>query len=222
MNLPAFFDQVPRLRVQDPLARILGCARDGIFEYGYGDAVRLAGHSCPTVAAAYWLTWLALERLYPDADTLPQRGAVRVDFRDDARSGSTGVVATVVQMLTGAGGGTGFKGIAGRFNRANLLRYAPQLLLSMRFTRLDTRDAVEVGADFTGLPSDPELEPLLARCLADAAGEEEQQRLARLWQERVRHLLLDLPRDPCVFLVRQAECRRWPSTEPALALLDGG
>src|SRR5665213_586656 len=112
MKLPTFFDAVPKLRVSDPLAEALGCAEGGVFEYGYVDAVRLAGHSCPTVAAAYWLTWRALHVLYPDR--LPQRGRIMVEFRDDARSGSTGVVASVVQMLTGAAGSTGFKGIAGR------------------------------------------------------------------------------------------------------------
>ena len=87
MELASYFDKVPRLRVQDPLARVLGCAKDGVLEYSFSDAVRLAGHSCPTVAAAYWLTYLAFEHLYPDS--LPQRGGIKVEFRDDARSGST-------------------------------------------------------------------------------------------------------------------------------------
>lgn len=56
MNLHSFFGQVPTLRMQDPLARLLGGADNGILEYSYADAVKLAGHSCPTVAAAYWLT----------------------------------------------------------------------------------------------------------------------------------------------------------------------
>ena len=45
MKLPDFFDLIPKLRVQDPLARMLGSAEDGILEYGFGDAVRLTGHS---------------------------------------------------------------------------------------------------------------------------------------------------------------------------------
>ena len=89
MRFPAFFDEVPRLRVRDPLAEVLGCAEGGVFEYGYPDAVRLAGHSCPTVAAAYWLTRRSLHLLYPDM--LRQRGRIKFEFRDDARSGSTGV-----------------------------------------------------------------------------------------------------------------------------------
>lgn len=202
MRLPAFFDTVPRLRLQDPLARLLGCAEDGILEYGYGDAVRLAGHSCPTVASAYWLTWLALERLYPD--TLPQRGSIRVDFREDARFGSTGVVATVIQMLTGAAGGTGFKGIEGRFNRAGLSRFKPELLLSLRFTRLDTRAAVDATAELGLAPADPAMERLLARWVQGDASLDEERLLGTMWQERVRHLLIDLARDPGVFVLRDA------------------
>lgn len=203
MKLPEFFDQIPRLRVQDPLARMLGCAEDGVLEYGYADAVRLAGHSCPTVAAAYWMTWRALKLLYPD--TLPQRGSIKVELREDARHGSTGVVATVLQMLTGAAGGTGFKGISGRFGRVGLMRFSPDLLLALRFTRLDTRAAVDATVDLTLAPPDPAIEPLLARCVADKASPQEEQRLAALWQERVRHLLVDLAYDPAVFVVRHVE-----------------
>jgi len=206
MKLPGFFDQIPKLRVQDPLARLLGSAEDGVIEYSYGDAVRLAGHSCPTVATAYWLTYLALERLYSGA--LPQRGNIKVELRDDARSGSTGVVATVIQMLTGAAGGTGFKGIGGNFSRMGLIRYAPDLLLSMRFTRLDTRTAVEVEADLSLLPAEAAIGPLLSRCARGRAAPEEERQLAMLWQERVRHLLVDLARDSSVFVVRPVNLQR--------------
>lgn len=47
MKFPDYFDQIPRLRVQDPLARVFGCAQDGILEYGFVDAVRITGHACP-------------------------------------------------------------------------------------------------------------------------------------------------------------------------------
>ena len=203
MQFPEFYDEIPRLRMQDPLARILGASKYGVLEYSFADIVRLAGHACPTVAAAYWMTFLSLERLYPNG--LPQRGDIRVDFREDARSGTTGVTATVVQMLTGAAGSSGFKGIEGRFNRMNLVRYAPELLLSMRFTRLDTREAVEVNADFGSVSVDSRLPTLLSRCIRNQGDEAEQALLATLWQERVRQLLLEHGRDTCVFFVRDAE-----------------
>lgn len=50
MQLPAFFDEVPAIVVTDPLAETLGAAEGGLIEYRYVDAVKLAGHSCPTVA----------------------------------------------------------------------------------------------------------------------------------------------------------------------------
>ena len=200
MKLPEFFDQVPKLRVFDPLAELLGCAEGGVLEYGYADAVRLTGHSCPTVAAAYWLTWLSLGQLYPG--TLPQRGGIQVEFRDSARDGSTGVVAAVVHLLTGAAGSSGFKGLSGRFSRVGLIRFTPDLLLSLRFTRLDTRAAVDAAANLALVPPDPAVEPLLTRYLADAATAEQTQRLGALWQARVRRLLLDHAHDPGVFIVR--------------------
>ncbi|CAM3901819.1 hypothetical protein [Roseateles saccharophilus] len=200
MKLPDYFDDIPRLKVQDPLARVLGCAEDGILEYGFGDAVRLTGHSCVSVASAYWLTWLALEQLYPGEQ--PQRGGIKVEFRDDVRSGSSGVIATVVQMLTGAAGGSGFKGLGGRFSRAGLIRSKPDLMLALRFTRLDTHAAVDVGVDTASLPVPPELERLVGLLSAGRLTPAQEGELGQLWQQRVRSLVLEHGRDRTVFMVR--------------------
>ena len=116
MRYPAFFDAVPPVRVRDPLAEFRGAAEDGILEYRYIDAVKLAGHSCPTVAAAYWMTFRALRALYPDS--LPERGNIRVEFSKAGTEGTAGVVANVAGMLTGAAGEGGFKGLGGRFDLA--------------------------------------------------------------------------------------------------------
>jgi hypothetical protein len=205
MKMPAFFDEVPRLRVRDPLADALGCADGGVLEYGYADVVRLCGHSSPTVAGAYWITWRALHELY--AGELPLRGGVKVDFRDDARVGSTGMVATVVQMLTGAAGSSGFRGIVGRFARAGLIRHAPALPLSMRFTRLDNGAAIDAAVDLSFAAIDPALELLLQRRTSSADCPALTQ-LGQLWHEQVRHLLLDLAQDPGVFVVRPANRKR--------------
>lgn len=208
MRLPTFFDDVPRLRVHDALAEALGCAEGGLLEYSYADAVRLTGHSCPTVAAAYWLTWLSLNALYGDVP--PERGGVLVEFREDPRTGSTGVVATVVQMLTGAAGGSGFKGLGGRFSRAGLIRNKPDLMLALRFTRLDTLAAVDVGVDMSPMPEDEdeELDGLVARLSAGRMTADEERRLGVLWQARVRALLLDHGRNRTVFMVRPVQRRR--------------
>jgi hypothetical protein len=206
MKLPAFFDEVPKLRVRDPLAQLLGCSQDGVLEYSYADAVRVAGHSCPTVATAYWLTWRALHELYQDS--LPVRGGIKVDMRESARSGNTGVVATIIQMLTGAAGSSGFKGISGRFSRAGLQRHAPQIPLMARFTRLDNGMAVDVAADISLVPASAELCALLARFEHGPVGDRSLAELGRLWQERVATLLLERATDPAVFLVRPVDRRR--------------
>jgi hypothetical protein len=208
MKLPDFFEQVPRLRMYDPLAETLGCADEGVLEYGYADAVRLTGHSCPTVAAAYWLTWLALGKLYPES--LPQRGGIRVEFRDHERKGSTGVFADVVQMLTGAAGDGGFKGLAGRFARVGLQRITPDLPLFMRFTRLDNGAAVDAEVDLQLHRPDPALGALLTRFENGKVDAVALARLGLLWQQRVRQLLIDHAGDAGVFIVRPVERWRMP------------
>jgi hypothetical protein len=210
MKLPDFYARVPRLRTHDPLADVLGSAEGGFIEYGYDDAVKLAGHSCPTVASAYWLTYRALSALYPDR--LPQRGNIRVDFRDDLRDGTAGVVASVVQLLTGAAGESGFKGMAGKHVRSRLQRFSPDLPMALRFTRLDTQAAVDASADLSLLPEPPGLTALLRRCNAGDASPADLRALGALWQERVARLLLDMAYDDGVFVVRPA---RWPWPTPA-------
>lgn len=73
--------------------------------------VKLTGHACPTVAAAFLMTRAALNRLY--REDLPVRGNLRVEFRETAQEGTIGVVANVVAFITGAATDTGFKGISG-------------------------------------------------------------------------------------------------------------
>jgi len=200
VNTPAFFGEVRRIVVRDPLAEFLGAAEGGLIEYGYEDAVKLAGHSCPTVAAAYWMTLKALAALYPDA--LPQRGGVRVEFREDRLTGVTGVIANVVSLLTGATHDTGFKGIGGRFDRRKLLYFASDVAEEIRFTRVDTGQAVDVGAQLQSVPFAPQTGDLLQKCLNGSATADETARFRANWQARVRALLLEHGDDPAVFVVR--------------------
>lgn len=197
---PPFFDDVPVLRVRDPLADLLGAAEEGGIEYRYRDAVRLAGHSCPTVAGAYRLTALALQALYPHE--LPQRGGVEASFRDGQADGTTGVVASVVSLLTGAAGEGGFQGLAGQFGRRGLLTFSADQPLDLRFRRRDSGRAVDAMADLRRVPASPEVMPLLKLCLAGEAGPEERLRFQALWQDRVRRILLEHGDDPAVFIIR--------------------
>jgi len=202
MKYPDFFDAIPRIRLRDPLANFLGAVDDGVIEYGYVDAVKLAGHSCPTVASAYWMTRRALGALY--GAELPERGALRVEFREGRLTGVTGVIANVVSMLTGATQDTGFKGLAGRFDRRHRLFFDADVPLEIRFTRTDTGDKVDVAAHLQKVAGDPDSALLMRHCLSGQASAEEARRFGALWQDRVSRILLDHGEDPEVFVVRRA------------------
>jgi hypothetical protein len=200
MNHPAFFDAVPTIRLRDPLAEFLGAATDGILEYGYLDAVKLAGHSCPTVASAYWMTYRALRALYPDS--LPERGNIRVEFSKAFAEGTTGVIANIVGLLTGAAGEGGFKGIGGRFDRRGKLYFDADCAADIRFTRLDTGDSIEASVNTQPVPASPRIWELLPQCCNGSASAEEASEFRDLWQERVRALLLDHAEDDHVFSIK--------------------
>jgi formylmethanofuran dehydrogenase subunit E len=200
MRFPEFFDAAPRITVRDPLARVLGAAEDGVIEYTYADAVKLAGHSCPTVASAYLMTRAALRALYPD--TLPERGGIRVELRDDRLAGVTGVVANVASFLTGATHDTGFKGIGGHFDRRNLLFFGVDIPGQMRFTRVDTGAAASVSPRVDRVPSDPRIAALMPRCIAGTATADEVALFQSLWQGRVRTLVVERADDPEIIVVQ--------------------
>jgi hypothetical protein len=200
VGFPAFFDEVRRIVVHDPLAEFLGAAEGGLIEYGYLDAVKLAGHSCPTVAAAYGMTLKALEHLYPDA--LPERGGIRVEFRQDQLSGVTGVIANVVALLTGATHETGFKGLGGRFDRRRLLYFSADVAEEIRYTRIDTGQAVDVAAKLQSAPFAPQTVALMQKCLDGSATPQETTEFRECWQARVCSLLLEHGDDPEVFVLR--------------------
>mgnify|MGYP000151968505 CR=1 FL=1 len=97
--LPDFFAAVPAIVVADPLAALLGAAAGGRLEYRYADAVRLAGHSCPTVAGAWLMARKALAHLY--ADDLPQRGGLQVALRQPLAEGVTALQQQIRMLARG-------------------------------------------------------------------------------------------------------------------------
>lgn len=199
---PAFFDQVPRLRVTDALAAALGVSAGGVMEYAYADAVRLAGHSCPTVAGAWLMGSRGLAALYPGA--LPVRGGVRVEMRASREDGTAGVVGSVLTLLTGAAGPEGFKGLAGRHVRRDQLRFSAAIDAQVRITRLDDGTAVLLDYRPDIVPLAAEMAPLMARVLDASANPDKQAGFARLWQDRVRRILLEHADDPALLSVRPA------------------
>jgi hypothetical protein len=191
---PSFFAEVPPIVLRDPLAEFLGAADGGLIEYHYADAVKLAGHSCPTVAGAYLLTSRVLGALYPDE--MPERGGLRVDFREAQSSGVAGVTANVIGLLTGAAGIGGFKGLAGNFVRRDLLNFDAELPGEIRFERLDSGASVTASLQLSHIPPDPRLTPLLQRLLAGEREAVVAEVFATLWQDRVRRILVDHFDDP--------------------------
>jgi hypothetical protein len=201
-GFPDFFAHAPRITVRDPLADFLGAARDGVVEYAYVDAVKLAGRSCPTVASAFLMARAALAALYPDA--LPARGGVRVALPQPAAEGVSGVIGAVAGMITGAAGEGGFHGIGPRFDRRDLLAFGIAGPGQLRMSRVDSGATVSVTVRTELIPGDPRMRELLPRCLAGTATPEQATQFRSLWQERVRRLLIDHADDPEVVVVDPA------------------
>ena len=202
MTFPQFFEQIPALLLRDPLADTLGAAADGLIEYRYADAVKLAGHSCPTVAGAWLMARHALALLYPDAP--PLRGGLRVELRAPLEAGTAGVVGAVLGLITGAAGEGGFKGLGGAQARRDLLQFGAALDAEVRITRLATGAAVLLDYRPEAVPADTAMAPLMARVVGGVADGEERAAFARLWQERVRRILLEHADDPALLSARLA------------------
>lgn len=199
LQTPAFFDQAPTIVMQDALAQILGAAQNGLMEYRYLDAVKLAGHSCPTVAGAWLMTRTALARLYPGQ--VPQRGEVQVALRESQEAGVVGVMASVAGLVTGAAGNGGFNGLAGRHVRRHLLTFEVPMRGEMRFTRQDTGQSVEVSHHPEAAPRPPELRRQMLAALAPESNSAERDAFAATWQSWVRAMLIDHADDPALIRV---------------------
>ena len=201
MAFPSFFSEVRPIIMHDRLAAFLGATDGGVIEYRYADAVKLAGHSCPTVAGAYLLTSRILAALYPDQ--LPERGEIQVDFRDAQEEGVTGVIAAVIGLITGAAGIGGFKGIAGHFTRRNLLDFEEiDLPGEINITRIDNGQSLTASLHLEQVAADPRIPPLMQRLLAGDRDPVVAEVFAALWQDRVRRILIDQFDDPNLISLR--------------------
>lgn len=198
---PDFVQLAPRITVRDPLAAFLGAAADGLIEYSYADAIKLAGHSCPTVASAYLMARAALAALYPD--TIAERGGVRVELPQPASEGVSGVIGNVLSLVTGAAGAGGFHGIGSRFDRRELIAYGAAVPGQVRVSRMDSAATVSVSVRAELIPGDPQMRQLLPRCVSGSATAAEAAQFRALWQDRVRRLLVDHADDPEVVVVER-------------------
>ena len=200
MAFPEFFARIPAITLRDPLAELLGAAEGGLIEYRFADAVKLAGHSCPTVAGAWLMTVRALRALY--GDEMPVRGDLRGAPGDTPDSGVAGAIASIAGLLTGAAGDGGFKGLGGRYGRRNLLRFGVAGVGGLAFTRLDTNVAVDCILRLEMVPADPRLGGLLGAILGGSADDAARRLFGELWQARVRRILIEHADDPGIVELR--------------------
>lgn len=183
MNFPAFFKEIETIKLQDDLSAFLGTFENGVVEFSFLDIVKNAGHSCPTVLGAFLMTREGLKVLYNN--TLPKRGEILVEFSQDENEGVAGVVANVITNITGATVNLGFKGIAGKYDRRNLMQFESSISSSVKFTRRDTNESVDVFYDASSVPPSPGMSNLMQLCVQESATTKQQQEFGELWQQRV-------------------------------------
>lgn len=211
MWLQGFFDDVEPIRLSDPLSNVLGAQKEGEpLVFRYTDAVKLAGHSCPSVSGAYRLTSLALKALY--GDEVPVRGSIRVLIKGGPDQLAYGPQSQVITLITGAAGAAGFKGLKRKFSRKGKLVFDTEdfQFNTFVFQREDTGRAVRIKFNPDKVPEDPALSGLMGRVVDGTASDKERKKFARLWQERVRKILLDYNSYPALFEVEVLDGFEFP------------
>jgi len=188
MQYPHFYTQIPPIKLYDPLSEFLGAFDEGQLNISYLDCVKLAGHSCPTVAGAYLMAREGLRALY--GKTLPERGSVKIEMKENIEEGVTGVVCNVISFILGANDVSGFKGIQGNFSRDNLVFFGIDIPTEVKLTRLDTKESVNLSYNPSSIKPNENMMPLMGKCLKHLASEEEKETFKKLWQERVEKILL--------------------------------
>ncbi|MDQ7045370.1 MAG: hypothetical protein Q9M32_05590 [Sulfurimonas sp.] len=190
MNYPKFYETIQSIKVRDPLSAALGAFENGEYEFNYIDAVKLAGHSCPTIAGAYIITLEGLKALYPDE--LVVRGNIKVQFQEDLEDGVAGVISNVISQLTGATDKSGFKGLQGKFSRHSLMHFNSDIESSVRFTRLDTAKSVDVTYNPSSVLPNPDIQVLMQKMALGEASSNELKEFGVLWQDRVKRIFENL------------------------------
>jgi hypothetical protein len=193
-----FISEVRPIRFREPLAETLGAFKDeeAVLEYTFADAVKMAGHACPTVAGAYLSCRKAIDELY--GDEIPVRGEISVTVYGEQDEGTYGVMGQVFSLLTGAAPISGFGGLGHKFRRKNLLTFSPEKIdpqaMSFEFKRLDNGKAVLVKF-YPGqipFPADKgqRMSHLMEKVLWEAAKDDEKREFQDLWIGRVEDMLL--------------------------------
>lgn len=194
-----FFKEIEPIRLKEPLAQTLGAfkEKDAVLEYSFIDTVKMAGHACPTVSAAYVACKKALEALYPGE--IPTRGEISVTVYGEPDEGVYGVMAQVFSFITGACPQTGFKGLSYKFKRKDLLNFNSEKIcpeaMCFLFRRADKEEKVLLKIYPRRMPSlegrEQQMGGLLEKIIWEAAKDEELVEFQNLWIEKVRKTALE-------------------------------
>lgn len=188
------YDVTP-IEIRDPVAEALRVLDPGDpFVVTYTDAVKEAGHSCPTAAGAYRITQLGLDALYPDEE--PIRSEIEVRAAGPQDDAAYGVMGRIVSYVTGATEDDGFSGLAGGYGgRRDLLRFdafdpvTPEP--TFRFRRIDTGETVQVTYHVGDVPDGGPAIGNLQQILDGSASEQQREAFADAWHRRVQVVLGD-------------------------------
>lgn len=194
-----FFYQVRPIRLKEPLAETLGAFQqeNTLLEFSYIDAVKAAGHACPTVTGAFLCCQESLAALYEGEAAV--RGEIAITLYGTPDEGALGVMAQVFTYLTGAAPDTGFKGLGPRFKRRGLLKFDPEKIdkeaICCRFERLDTGRSVIVKffpwlIPFPGEKA-KQLATLMQQVVTGEADDEARNKFQSLWMEKIQAMIIE-------------------------------
>ncbi|WP_281950726.1 FmdE family protein [Nitrosophilus kaiyonis] len=186
MRYPDFFDKVEPIKLYDPLSDFLGAFENGELEITYLDVVKFAGHSCPTVAGAFLMAKLGLKNLFDG--NLPTRGEVKVFIKGKKDEGVEGVIGNTIAFICGVTDEAGFKGIGGKFNRANKLFFNADIPKEVRLQRVDNEKFVDISYDPSIVPPNPDMKNLMQQLMMGNSSVKDE--FGKVWQERVEKILL--------------------------------
>jgi hypothetical protein len=91
--------------------------------------------------------------------------------------------------ITGAATTNGFKGISGKFDRNHLMKFEQDINdASVRFTRVDTQQSVDVFYDASSIKAHEDMNFLMQKSFQGSASKEEKIEFGKLWQQRVEDI----------------------------------
>ncbi len=196
-----YIKQTPPIMMRDALIEMVG-QTSGPIPYYYEEAVKLSGHSCMIVAAAWTMTRVALEELYQNGE-VPVRGQIAIKMPGAEDEWNIGVFGEVMTFITGASPKTGFSGsIFAKGNplsiRQNKMVYTEEPVgtkppkMKFIFTRIDTGKSVAASWNIM-LVQPPTNEKILAKpaykLASGAATSEEAETFNKNWNDAAHFLL---------------------------------